>query len=1008
MRIKYILTAIAICIAFHQRILAQESSLVYPGPDGKLVYQKHANTGESNLDNVIADFSNCGYMGGGVALPDVPVKITVYPELGDDRKRIQEAINYVSSLPLDENGHRGTVLLKAGTYQIDEGMTTDGDALRILASGVVLRGEGQGGDGTILRTTFEGRHQFIATRPNGPGYSTSNLSKISNDYVGGGTHSFHVEDASGYMVGDTIAVVFTPNQTWLDEIYANEYMGSGDIDWDIYLYTIQYERFITAIEGNQLTIHSPIIHPMQTKYGGGEVKKLINTKERRPQQIGIEHLRLVGVGVTPTAGEDSPDRMKDGVHFDHTENSWVKGVTVVNSSHTAVKTWSSNYITVEDCASVTPLGPYRGGYRYAYYMDGSSSHNLFQRLYSEDGRHDFVLGPRTPGPNVFLDGYSIRSGTIGPHQRWATGTLFDNLSLENLIALEHRGSSGSGHGWAGIQSVIWNTESPTIVCDAPVGHLNYAIGNTGEERLSQYVNNTYEGVYRGLYDHHGSHVETRSLYIKQLEDRLGPDAVNLVTFPQQQSGTMYEELAEWRGSRPIESEVAAIKAPRSLRTEEFSNSAENAYVVLQWDDVSNNESQFVIERSIDDGQNYEVMVTTGANKETYSDTDINQDIYHYRIKAKNSQNESSYSYFKMDMTYEFPSSPVTFQVNMTNVNDLFDGGEVWVSLENTSTFVKLLDEDGDQIYTVTENIMQDIELQYLYAYQKSSSKEDIKKEVVDRACSVDGTRRLVVTDKAIALEAVLFKGCEEALPVGEDITNLEGTTITGSNDDEEWIDGSTGSGSPDGEKVDKLIDNNINTKYLVRATDSWIEISNTTPSIVTGYTITSANDASGRDPRSWTFSGYDDQTKDWILLHTVENNPRWPERLKNKSWIFENDLVFSKYKLHITKINGDAQGLMQMAELQIFGNTDLITSVRISPESSIDIYPVPSTGILNIQNPSGNQLSYKIYDLSGHIIVSEFQLSESHIEINLSGNKGVYFINVTTPYGFQTQKIIIQ
>ena len=47
---------------------AETSRRVYPGPDGKLVY-KTTPAGDR-----IMDFSNAGYMGGGVALPALPVR----------------------------------------------------------------------------------------------------------------------------------------------------------------------------------------------------------------------------------------------------------------------------------------------------------------------------------------------------------------------------------------------------------------------------------------------------------------------------------------------------------------------------------------------------------------------------------------------------------------------------------------------------------------------------------------------------------------------------------------------------------------------------------------------------------------------------------------------------------------------------------------------------------------------------------------------------------------------
>jgi hypothetical protein len=124
--------------------LAPTASKVYPGGDGKLVYVA------DEQGNTIIDSSHAGYAGGGTAIPTVPVRETVWPVAGDNTQNIQASINKVSSLPLDANGFRGAVVLKAGYYR----MATP---LRIQASGVVLRGEGMGDTGTVLIGTGTGR-----------------------------------------------------------------------------------------------------------------------------------------------------------------------------------------------------------------------------------------------------------------------------------------------------------------------------------------------------------------------------------------------------------------------------------------------------------------------------------------------------------------------------------------------------------------------------------------------------------------------------------------------------------------------------------------------------------------------------------------------------------------------------------------------------------------------------------------------------------------------------------
>lgn len=114
--------------------------------NGKLVYNYYANSGETNVVNKIPDFSFAGYKGGGVPLPDVPVKKTVEPVTGNNRAIIQAAIDEVSSLSPDANGFRGAVLLKKGVYTL-------ADSVVITTSGVVLRGEGNGPNGTVIIAT---------------------------------------------------------------------------------------------------------------------------------------------------------------------------------------------------------------------------------------------------------------------------------------------------------------------------------------------------------------------------------------------------------------------------------------------------------------------------------------------------------------------------------------------------------------------------------------------------------------------------------------------------------------------------------------------------------------------------------------------------------------------------------------------------------------------------------------------------------------------------------------
>src|SRR5690606_25022993 len=78
-----------------------EKSPLSVDKSGKLVYAS------DERGNRIPDFSYSGYMAGEKPIPDVPVRVVVPVKSGDAAKRIQAALDYVSSLPPDSEGIRG-------------------------------------------------------------------------------------------------------------------------------------------------------------------------------------------------------------------------------------------------------------------------------------------------------------------------------------------------------------------------------------------------------------------------------------------------------------------------------------------------------------------------------------------------------------------------------------------------------------------------------------------------------------------------------------------------------------------------------------------------------------------------------------------------------------------------------------------------------------------------------------------------------------------------------------
>ena len=69
-----------------------------------------------------------------------------------------------------------------------------------------------------------------------------------------GATNFHVSDASSFAAGNLIVVQRPVTQVWINAINMSNYWtpGSG----------LHFERTITAISGNQITVDIPLFNPI--------------------------------------------------------------------------------------------------------------------------------------------------------------------------------------------------------------------------------------------------------------------------------------------------------------------------------------------------------------------------------------------------------------------------------------------------------------------------------------------------------------------------------------------------------------------------------------------------------------------------------------------------------------------------------------------------------------------------------------------------------------------------
>ena len=493
---------------------AATSKWCHPGPDGKLVY------GTTKQGDRMIDFSHAGYKGGGIALPFVPAKLTVHPlgEGEDCSDFIQEAIDRVSALPKDSAGFRGAVLLAPGRYVCSK-------PLRISADGVVLRGSGSDKSGSVIVMTgpkhtavMVGNGQRRANRPADD--SESKGVKVVDKYVPAGSYSVNVADASGFKAGDVVRISKPVTDKWVKFMNMHDLVRDGKPQtWIKSGNRLSVEREIAAVDGNKITFVVPLVDSYDSKYTDNNTTVALAEPSSMVGQCGVENLRI-----------ESPEQA-----VNHTkalyyamrivgEDCWARDINAIETMESVGV--GGKRITLQQI-NVERNADHQGASKPAEFAPNATQ-LLVDRCSVKGNNIWFVaVGAGQTGPIVFLNCDFTGNGRIEGHQRWSCGMLYDNCHVPGGgIDFKNRGSMGSGHGWGTAWAVAWNCEAKSYVNQLPPGTCNWVIGSSGESTpLRRPFNQSGPTLPVGIFDCHGANVAPQSLYLAQLKERLGDEAL---------------------------------------------------------------------------------------------------------------------------------------------------------------------------------------------------------------------------------------------------------------------------------------------------------------------------------------------------------------------------------------------------------------------------------------------------------------------------------------------------
>ncbi len=459
----------------------------------------------------VPDFSYCGYCAGAQSPPWVETRITIAPSGADDTQQIQSAIDRLAATAMDQREWRGAVQLAPGRFQVS-------GSLHLYGDHIVLRGSGS--ESTTIVGTGHSRRTLIVVGakklPNGTGKSAdkSTLATRIAEYVPVGAMSVKVEQPALLSLGQRVRIEHPSTQEWIAAVGMNTFPsddGKGSwLDWKPSSIDQNWERTIVAIDGNEIKLDAPITSSIDPKLTTAFVNLIADVE--RAKHVGVEHLTLISQADTKLNPKDE-EHAWDAVRLNHVEDAWVCSVTCRQFVGSALHVGESAFrITIADCKSLDPISEDAGWRRHSFYTLGQQT--LFLRCEAVLGRHDFAVGPLTPGPNAFVYCSSKQATRFsGPIGSWASGVLYDNVEIDGAgLSLTNRETVAQGTGWAAANCMLWNCVAPIITCRKPPTANNWAFGVWGE-----YVG---DGTWHEL----NSFVSPESLYGAQLAARIGDES----------------------------------------------------------------------------------------------------------------------------------------------------------------------------------------------------------------------------------------------------------------------------------------------------------------------------------------------------------------------------------------------------------------------------------------------------------------------------------------------------
>lgn len=188
------------------------------------------------------------------------------------------------------------------------------------------------------------------------------------------------------------------------------------------------------------------------------------------------------------------------------------------------------------------------------------------------------------------------------------------------------------------------------------------------------------------------------------------------------------------------------------------------------------------------------------------------------------------------------------------------------------------------------------------------------------------------------------------------------------------------------EEYSNLFNRELNKKYYMSGTKQYyVQVELDKAYVLSSYTLTSADEFPDRDPKKWTFSGYNDNLG-WVELDR-QTEFSFPSRYATMRFDIDNKAGFTKFLLDVEDSNGSADS--QLLKWQLFGEEYIPGAVNTT-EDSADFSVISGKDKISICSNSDIASNYKIFDLSGRLVTKGVLSGKKEIPVA----PGIYLLTI--------------